>query len=79
MDIYKRIVDLLTTVTLTLASLVLFSTMAVVSVSVLGRVLFRSPIGGLTDIISMLNALAVAFAVSVTEKKRKHIKVDFVR
>jgi TRAP-type C4-dicarboxylate transport system permease small subunit len=27
----------------------------------------------------MFNALAVAFAMSVTEKLRKHIRVDFVR
>lgn len=78
MDRFERIVDTLNKITLTAANAVLFLTMAVVCASVLMRIFFRAPIAGLTDIVSMLNALAVAFAISVTERSNKHIRVDFV-
>jgi len=70
MNKYERIIDILTKITGIAANVVLFSTMMVVAISVLMRIFL---------IVSMLNALAVAFAVSVTEKQRKHIRIDFVR
>ncbi|KUO66971.1 MAG: hypothetical protein APF84_17415 [Gracilibacter sp. BRH_c7a] len=79
MNKYERIIDILTKITGIAANVVLFSTMMVVAISVLMRIFLNAPIPGLTDIVSMLNALAVAFAVSVTEKQRKHIRIDFVR
>lgn len=75
----QKIVSILTKITGIMANIVIFLTMAVVSLSVLMRILFNTPIPGLTDIVSMLNALAVAFAISIAEKHRKHIRVDFVR
>lgn len=79
MNRLEKIVFMLTKITGTLANVIIFSTMAVVSLSVFMRVFFNSPIPGLTDIVSMLNALTVAFAISIAEKHRKHIRVDFVR
>lgn len=79
MDRYEKIVSILTKITGVAACVVLFATMAVVSLSVLMRIFFNSPIAGLTDIVSLLNALAVAFAISVAERRRKHIRVNFVR
>ena len=79
MNRLERIALILTKITGTMANIVIFSTMAVVSLSVLMRIFFNTPIPGLTDIVSMLNALAVAFAISIAEKHRKHIRVDFVR
>ena len=79
LDKYEKIVDILTRITGTAARAVLFMTMAVVSLSVIMRIVFSSPIAGLTDIVSVFNALAVAFAVSVAERRNKHIRVDFVR
>jgi TRAP-type C4-dicarboxylate transport system permease small subunit len=79
MELYGKYVRYSAKVMAFLADLVLFCTMAVVAVSVLGRVFFSTPVAGLTDIVSIFNALAVAFAVSVTEQLRKHIRVDFVR
>lgn len=79
MDKFERIVCILTKLTGTAANIVLFSTMLVVSISVLMRIFLHAPIAGLTDIVSLLNALAVAFAISVAEQRKKHIRVDFVR
>jgi TRAP-type C4-dicarboxylate transport system permease small subunit len=80
MDRYgKNRSQYLTKITGVAACVVLFATMAVVSLSVLMRIFFNSPIAGVTDIVSLLNALAVAFAISVAERRRKHIRVDFVR
>ncbi len=79
MDKYEKVVDILTKFTGTAANIFLFITMAVVSLSVFMRIFLSNPIAGLTDIVSMLNALTVAFAVSVAERKNRHIRVDFVR
>lgn len=79
MNGFERIVGILTKITGVAANIVLFLTMAVVATSVLMRVFFKAPIAGLTDIVSVFNALAVAFAISVAERRNKHIRVDFVR
>lgn len=79
MNSFKGIIHKLTEMTEVLANAVIFLTMAIVSLSILMRVFLKSPLAGLTDYVSMLNALTVAFAVSVTERMDKHIRVDFVR
>ncbi|MDR1603405.1 MAG: TRAP transporter small permease [Gracilibacteraceae bacterium] len=53
--------------------------MFIVTLSVVMRILFRHPIPGLTDIVSLTTGLIVAFSLTVTENNRKHLQVDFVR
>ena len=53
--------------------------MLVISASVIMRILFKSPIGGLTDIVMILMGLLVAFSLTVAEQTHKHIQVDFVK
>ncbi len=61
------------------AALIIFLTMATVTYSVIARILFKTPLPGLTDMVSMANGLTVAFALSVAQYKDKHVRVDFVR
>jgi TRAP-type C4-dicarboxylate transport system permease small subunit len=53
--------------------------MLIVTISVVMRILFRHPIPGLTDIVSLTTGLIVAFSLTVTENNKKHLQVDFVR
>ena len=60
------------------ASVCIALNMMVVVISVLGRVLFRSPILGLTDIVAFAFGLSCVFAFCVTEKNRNHITMDLL-
>lgn len=57
----------------------IFANMLVVAYSVAMRIIFKSPISGLTDIVGFLSALNAAFALGFTEKERGFIQVDFVK
>lgn len=57
----------------------IFANMLVVAYSVAMRIIFKSPISGLTDIVGFLSALNAALALGYTEKERGFIQVDFVR
>ena len=61
-----------------IANVCIFLNMMVVVISVLGRVLFRSPILGLTDIVAFAFGLSCAFAFCITEKNRNHITMDLL-
>ena len=79
MSTLKSIVEFLNKIMKFLIYFVIVFTMGVVTVSVFMRILFHSPISGIVDIVSMLSGLTVAFALSITEKNEKHVRVDFVR
>ena len=60
------------------ANVCIFLNMMVVVISVLGRVLFRSPILGITDIVSFAFGLSCVLAFCITEKNRSHIAMDLL-
>lgn len=57
----------------------IFANMLVVAYSVAMRIIFKSPISGLTDIVGFLSALNAALALGYTEKEQGFIQVDFVK
>ena len=61
-----------------IASACIALNMMVIVISVLGRVLFKSPILGLTDIVAFAFGLSCAFAFCITEKRRGHISMDLL-
>ena len=61
-----------------MASVALFANMAIVTYSVVGRVVFSKPIGGLVDMVSVIFALTVALSMSYTEKEKGHVRMDLL-
>jgi TRAP-type C4-dicarboxylate transport system permease small subunit len=52
--------------------------MLFVVVNVVLRVIFRTPIGGFTDIAAMISCVIVALTIAYTETENGHINVDFI-
>jgi len=52
--------------------------MIIITISILMRVLFRSPIAGLTDIVGMVSGVIIALTIGFTEKENGHISADFI-
>ena len=61
-----------------LANITLIANMLIIVYSVLGRILFRSPLGGLVDIVSFIFALTCAFSFCYTEKEKGHVRMDLL-
>ena len=78
MKTFKKIVYFLDEAVGYVACAFIFANMLVVTYSVVMRLVAKSPIGGLTDIVSFLSAINAACALGYTEKAHGFIKVDFV-
>ena len=52
--------------------------MLIVTTSILMRILFRSPIAGLVDIVGMISGVIIALTIAYTEKENGHISADFI-
>lgn len=52
--------------------------MLFVVVNVVLRVIFRTPIGGFTDIAGMISCIIVVLTIAYTESENGHISVDFI-
>ena len=52
--------------------------MVLVTVSVVGRVLFNSPILGASDVVAFSFGLSCVFAFCITEKHKNHINIDLL-
>ena len=52
--------------------------MAIVTISILMRVFFKSPIAGLTDIVGLVSGVIIALTIAFTEKEGGHISADFI-
>ena len=61
-----------------LANITLVANMLLIVYSVLGRIVFSKPIGGLVDYVSMLFALTCACAFCYTEKEKGHVRMDLL-
>jgi TRAP-type C4-dicarboxylate transport system permease small subunit len=61
-----------------LANLCIVINMTVVVLSVIGRMVFKSPFMGLTDLVSFVFGLSCVLAFCYTEKTQGHIKMDLL-
>jgi TRAP-type C4-dicarboxylate transport system permease small subunit len=61
-----------------LANLCIVINMAVVVLSIIGRMVFNTPLPGLTDLVSFVFGLSCMFAFCYTEKTQGHIKMDLL-
>jgi TRAP-type C4-dicarboxylate transport system permease small subunit len=61
-----------------LASLCIVINMTIVVLSVLGRLFFKTPFLGLTDLVSFVFGLSCVLAFCYTEKTQSHIKMDLL-
>ena len=56
----------------------LAANMLLIVYSVLGRVAFSKPVGGLVDYVSMIFALTCVCAFCYTEKEKGHVRMDLL-
>ena len=62
----------------TFASITLVANMAIITYSVLGRILFSRPLGGLVDMVMMIFGLTCALSFCYTEKEKGHVRMDLL-
>ena len=79
MKVFEKVSNGIVKISGACAFILIFAEMFLIAVSVLMRVLFKSPISGLTDYVEVLTGSIIAFALCVTESKSKHIEVAFIR
>jgi len=61
-----------------IAAMAIFSMMALTSIDVFLRYFFRKPIPGTYEIVALLGAIAVSFAVAHTLAERGHVAVSLI-
>ena len=52
--------------------------MLTIVINVVGRFVFRAPLQGTIEIVEMLTAAMIFFALAYTEQRRRHIHVDLI-
>lgn len=75
---FKKFVSKLDEVFVYIGCFFIFANVAISFISIMMRVLFRSPIAGLVDIVSILSVLITAFCVAYADLQNAHISVDFI-
>ena len=60
------------------ANITLVANMLLIVYSVLGRVIFKKPVLGLVDMVSLIFALTCVFAFCYTEKEEGHVRMDLL-
>ena len=60
----------------TLANITLAANMFLITYSVIGRIAFSHPLGGLVDMVSFIFALTCAFSFCYTERSHGHVRMD---
>jgi TRAP-type C4-dicarboxylate transport system permease small subunit len=78
MDTFREVVYKIDDKIGLIANITLAANMMVVVVSVIGRVVFKHPIGGLVDIVSFIFVLSCALSICYAEKEKAHVRMDLV-
>ena len=79
MELFKKIVVKLNDLAGYGSSFLIAANMVIVTYSVIMRLLFDSPLSGLTDVVGFISAGSAALAFGYTEKERGFMQVDFVK
>ena len=61
-----------------LANITLVANMCIIVYSVMGRIMFSKPLGGIVDTVSFIFALTCAFSFCYTEKEQGHVRMDLL-
>ena len=61
-----------------LANLTLVANMGLIVYSVMGRIVFSKPLGGLVDMVMMIFALTCVLSFCYTEKEKGHVRMDLI-
>ena len=74
----KKIVYSISNAVGMIGNLCIVFNMVIVTVSIMMRVLFRSPILGLVDIVGLVSGCIVALTIAFTEKENGHVSASFI-
>ena len=74
----KKIVFSVTDAAGMIGSICIVVNMLIVVSSISMRVLLKSPIAGLTDIVGLVSGCIIALTIAFTEKENGHISADFI-
>ena len=74
----EKIVNLLTRWLNWMAAAALIVVMIIVCANVIGRSFFETPVKGTVDIVSLLGAIIIAWAIAYTQVFKGHIRVDLL-
>jgi TRAP-type C4-dicarboxylate transport system permease small subunit len=78
MSRFEKIVNLVTRWLNWMAAAALIAVMVIVCANVIGRSFFETPVKGTVDIVSLLGALVIAWAIAYTQVVKGHIRVDLL-
>ena len=74
----EKIVNLVTRWLNWMAAAALIAVMVIVCANVIGRSFFETPVKGTVDIVSLLGAIVIAWAIAYTQVVKGHIRVDIL-
>ena len=74
----EKIVNLLTRWLNWMAAAALIVVMIIVCANVIGRSFFETPVKGTVDIVSLLGAIVIAWAIAYTQVLKGHIRIDLL-
>jgi TRAP-type C4-dicarboxylate transport system permease small subunit len=78
MSRFEKIVNLLTRWLNWMAGAALIVVMVIVCANVIGRGFFETPVKGTVDIVSLLGAIVIGWAIAYTQVVKGHIRVDLL-
>ena len=78
MSRFEKIVNLVTRWLNWMAAAALIVVMVIVCANVIGRGFFETPVKGTVDIVGLLGAIVIAWAIAYTQVVKGHIRVDIL-
>jgi TRAP-type C4-dicarboxylate transport system permease small subunit len=74
----EKIVNLVTRWLNWIAAAAIIAVMVIVCANVIGRSFFGTPVKGTVDIVSLLGAVVIAWAIAYTQSFKGHIRIDLL-